>query len=275
MRAAALLATSLAGCLVLNPAYDPGADSAGGSGTTSASAGASTGASAFDESSAGGGQSAGGSTGVDETTTGAPTTGGASAGSTGVQTTTGAGCEACGECETCEAGQCVAKRAGSACEIGEDLPCEQRIWGYVSDGCAVMKASAAAACDAGGTCLWQCDDVPGAVPFKCEELCYPEQSKCSNGTDVATVALADVCVTGGPSSTCTDQCVEVQRDKFATEPRACDKDGKCKPSGVAAPCGAYACQPSGDACEDSCSSDVQCAGGAECDKMAGKCVGMP
>jgi hypothetical protein len=276
VRQAALLATTLAGCLVPNPLYDPQADSAGGSGATSTSTGASTGASAPDDSS-GGGQSAGGSTGVGETTaepTSTSSTGGASAaGSTGAATTTG--CDACSECETCEGGQCVPLGVEQVCVVGEDLPCDQRIYGYVSEGCAVMKASDSATCDGAGKCRWQCADAPGAVPFKCDELCRPDSGKCVNGEDVATISIDDVCVTGGPSSACTDQCIEVKEGEFATEPRQCNDNGKCLGSGLAESCGNYACQPNGEACEDKCNSDVQCAGGSECHEMTGECVAQP
>lgn len=271
MRHAAWLATALAGCLVPNPLYDSPADTASGSGAGSTSAAASTGAGPPDGSSggSGGASSTSGSIGETTTTTITPTTTGSTGGVTATGSTTN--CDACGECEACEAGQCVPK-AGSACEAGTDLPCEQRIWGFVSEGCAVMKKSDAAVCDGAGVCRWQCEDAPGAVPFKCDELCRVGPGKCVNGEDVAKVESSDVCVKGEPTSDCGDKCVEIANDIFVVEPRACDKDGKCKAMGIAKPCGNYTCKPNGKACEVSCDSDAQCAGDSDCHEMSGTCV---
>lgn len=274
MRAIALTA-ALAGCLIQNPAYDPQEGEAAGGSVTGLVAASTGGTGGSAGGSTGGGHTGGEATGA--ATTGEPggstSTGAASGtGSTGADATTAIGCEACtGECVTCEDGQCMPRPEGSGCTMTDEVPCEQRIFGYVSEGCALMKASELKVCDGMGGCRYECEDAPGAVPteFRCDEPCRPEPDKCIKWKDSAQVAAADVCVTDKPSDACHDRCI-AKDPGFITEHRACNKDGKCATTAPATSCGTYKCRQDELACVEECVADFECLFMHQC--VMGDCV---
>lgn len=266
MRPLVLLA--FAGCLIPNPDFDrPGqGDSAGGTTLAGTTGGEVTG---VDVTSAGATTSMSGDpTGGASGSTGAASLGSTGAasdsGSTGDGGTTGDACGGCKPCEVCEDGSCVPVQAATPCAVGEDLPCDKRLYGYVSSGCAVHQPSDVAQCDGQGTCSFVCSDAPGEVVIHCGEGCRPEPNNCVDGVDVATVSPADVCVFKAHTPACHDACEPAQMGHFAVFPRWCDNDGQCAPAGPPMSCENYACKQGGDGCETSCMSDQQCKADVSC-----------
>lgn len=188
-----------------------------------------------------------------------------------------AGCEqpcepACGACEQCVDGAC-APNAGAACEV----ECGEFVYG-LADGnsppscLAYASGAGAGTCDAGGACVpagGSCTN-PGAEIVGCDLACGRMDHNCDPNTPAAAVTAATLCATGVETAACASVCADVNGKPSTLLPQMCDASGRCVADAMT-DCGLYVCAGP-NACATTCAKQADCTSMSMCDMMTGTCM---
>jgi len=176
----------------------------------------------------------------------------------------------CGDCATCEAGQCKALTPGSPC--GDELECKDFVFGVDAGICYAGAGTVRGVCGQGSKCLDATSSsclAKGAELFVCG-ACLRADHLCTKGTAVSQLGLADVCAVDVQVETCKDVCSD---DGLSVVLRRCDAQGMCVEE-LPMDSGNYLCALTlaGPTCPGSCMVNEECELGSTC--MSGECVMM-